>query len=134
MSKEPSMKVHVEELSPVERKLSIEVENARVVEELNRAYSMLGHQVKIPGFRPGKIPRRILEQKFKQQVEGDVAQRVVERAYLEAIRDHQVEVVANPQVTHDPLKPDSPFSFQARVEVKPKIDPKNYRGLPLKKA
>ena len=48
------MKVHVEELSPIERKLSIEVEASLVSEELNRAYAELGRRVKIAGFRPGK--------------------------------------------------------------------------------
>ena len=52
------MKVRVEEVSPIERKLSIEVEQPRVANELDRAYSQLGRQVKIAGFRPGKVPRR----------------------------------------------------------------------------
>lgn len=127
------MKVRVEELSPIERKLSIEVEQAKVADELSRAYQQLSRQVKIPGFRPGKVPRRILEQRFKDQVESDVVQRVVERAYLEAIRDHKVEAVGNPQVTNEKFKADEPFSFEARVEVRPKVEPKEYKGLALKK-
>lgn len=128
------MKVNVEELSPIERKLSIEVESARVSEELDRAYAVLGRQVKIAGFRPGKVPRRILEQRFKHEVEGDVIRRLVEHAYLDAIREHHVEAVSAPQVTPQELKPNAPFSFQARVEVKPQVEPKDYRGLALKRA
>lgn len=130
---EARMKVQVEELSPIEKKLSIEVENARVTEELNRAYSKLGQQVRLPGFRQGKVPRRILEQRFKDQVEDEVIQRVVQAAYVEAIREHNVEVVANPQVTNSGLKPDAPFTFEARVEVKPKVEAKDYSELPLAK-
>jgi trigger factor len=126
------MKVQVEELSPIEKKLSIEVENARVAEELNRAYTALGKQVKLPGFRQGKVPRRILEQRFREQIEDEVIQRVVQSAWLEAIREHKVEAVAPPQVTNNSgLKVDGPFSFEARVEVKPKVDVKDYQGLPL---
>jgi trigger factor len=126
------MKVQVEELSPIEKKLSIEVENARVAEELNRAYSALSKQVKLPGFRQGKVPRRILEQRFREQVEDEVIQRVVQNAWLEAIREHKVEAVAPPQVTNNSgLKADAPFSFEARVEVKPKVEVKDYQGLPL---
>jgi trigger factor len=127
------MKVRVEEISPIERKLSIEVESARVADELSRAYQLLSRQVKIAGFRPGKVPRRILEQRFKDQVEGDVIQKVVERAYLEAIREHKVEAVSNPRVTNDRLQADAPFSFEARVEVKPKLSAKDYKGVALKK-
>jgi trigger factor len=127
------MKVQVEELSPIEKKLSIEVDSARVAEELNRAYAAVGKQVKLPGFRQGKVPRRILEQKFREQVEDDVIQRVVQTAYMEAVREHNMDVVSQPQVTNSGLKPGAPFSFEARVEVKPKLEPKDYKELPLKK-
>jgi trigger factor len=127
------MKVQVEDVSPIERKLTIEVEPTQVNQELNRAYATLSRQVKIAGFRPGKVPRRILEQRFKQQVEDDVIRRVVERAYLEAIREHRVEAVSYPRVTNEGLKPDGPFRFQARVDVKPKVEPQSYKELPLKR-
>jgi trigger factor len=128
------MKVQVEEISPIERKLSIEVENAQVAQELDRAYSTLGRRVKVPGFRPGKVPRRILEQRFKEQVEDDVVQHIVQHAYLEAIREHHVEAVSQPQITNPSgLKAEAPFSFEARVEVRPKIEPKDYEGLELKR-
>jgi trigger factor len=127
------MKVQVEDLSPVEKKLSIEVDSARVADELTRAYTTIGKQVRLPGFRQGKVPRRILEQKFREQVEDDVIQRVVQTAYLEAITQHNVEPVSQPQVTNSGLKPGTSFSFEARVEVKPKVEAKDYKELPLKK-
>ncbi|HEX8823465.1 MAG TPA: trigger factor [Archangium sp.] len=126
------MKVQVEELSPIEKKLSIEVENARVAEELTRAYTALSKQVKLPGFRQGKVPRRILEQRYREQVEDEVIQRVMQNAWQEAAREHKVDAVAPPQVTNNSgLKADAPFSFEARVEVKPKVEAKDYQGLPL---
>ncbi len=127
------MKVQVDELSPIEKKLSIEVDTPRVEEELNRAYAALAKQVRLPGFRQGKAPRRILEQRFREQVEDEVIQKVVQTAYFQAVREHNVDAVANPQVTQQGLKPGQPFSFEARVEVKPKLDVKDYQGLPLKK-
>ena len=127
------MKVQVEELSPIERKLSIEVPPEQVQAELGRAYAQLGPQVRLPGFRPGKIPRRILEQRFKGEVEDDVTRRLVERAYLSAISEHHVDAVGAPQLTPVRLDEQKPFSFEARVEVRPKVEPKDYRGLPLKR-
>src|SRR5262244_1552229 len=127
------MKVRVEEVSPIERKLSIEVEQPRVANELDHAYSQLGRQVKIAGFRPGKVPRRILEQRFREQVEDDVIRKMVDHAYREAVREHQLEAVSNPQVTNDRLDPKEPFTFQARVQVKPKVEAKDYLELPVKK-
>ena len=72
-----SMKVQVEELSPIERSSPSRSSTARVAEELDRAYATLGTPGEDAGFRPGKVPRRILEQRFKEQVEDDVIQRVV---------------------------------------------------------
>ena len=91
--------------------------------------------MKLPGFRQGKVPRRILEQRFRDQVEDDVVQRVVQSAYMEAIREHKVER-GEPAPGHQRrgLKADQPFSFEARVEVKPKVEAKDYQGLPLPKA
>ena len=127
------MKVQVEELSPVERKLSIEVPPEQVQAELGRAYAQLGRQVRLPGFRPGKVPRRILEAKFKGEVEDDVARRLVERAYLSAISEHHVDAVGAPQLTPVRLDQEKPFAFEARVEVRPKVEARDYQGLPLKR-
>lgn len=127
------MKVQVENLSPIERKLSIEVEPSRVEAELDRAYQSLSREVKIAGFRPGKVPRRILEQRFREQVEDDVIRRVVEGAFLEAIEKHEVPAVGAPQVKPAKLKPNEPFTFEARVEVRPEVAAKDYKGLLLTK-
>lgn len=125
------MKVQVEELSTVEKKLSIEVEAARVSEELSRAYSELSRRVRVPGFRPGKVPRHVLEQRFRPQVEEDVLQRIVQLAMLEAVQAHDVDVVGNPQISGARLQKGEPLAFEAVVEVKPKIEVKDYEGLPF---
>ncbi len=127
------MKVQVQELSPIEKSLSIEVEPTVVAKELDQAYAQLGRQVKIAGFRPGKVPRRILEQRFKSEVEDDVIRRVVSKSYLEAVRQNNIEAVADPHVTNPKLDPAAPFAFTARVEVKPVVVAKEYQGLKLTK-
>ncbi len=127
------MKVKVEEVSPIERRLSIEVEAALIVAELNNAYGRLAREVKIPGFRPGKVPRRILEQKFKADVETDVIRRIEAKAFLDAIKEHKVEAVAEPHISSSTLAANAPYAFTARVEVKPVIEAKDYQGLKLPK-
>jgi trigger factor len=127
------MKVQVEEVSPIERRLSIEVDAAFVAQELNNAYGRLSREVKIAGFRPGKVPRRILEQRFKQDVESDVIRRVEARAFLDAIKEHKVEAVADPHISSTTLNPNAPYAFTARVEVKPVLAAKDYKGLKLAK-
>ena len=69
------MKIQVENVSPVERKVSIEVDPDRVAQELERAYVGLGRRVKLRGFRPGKAPRKVLERQFRAEIEGEVLEK-----------------------------------------------------------
>lgn len=128
-------KFQVEEVSPIERRIRIEVDPAVVQVELDSAYKVLSRRVQIPGFRPGRVPRRILEARYKAQVEGDVMQHLVEHSYREAISTRpDLEPVAPPRVTGaEALKVGEPFRYQANVEIKPKVEPKDYEGLALKK-
>ncbi len=127
------MKVQVETVSPIEKRLSIEVEPAFIEKELSQAYATLARQVKMPGFRPGKVPRRLLEQHYRHEVEADVLKRVQVLGFLDAVKDQNVAAVGDPQFTGGKLEPTKPYAYSARVEVKPEITPKDYRGLTLKK-
>lgn len=130
---EPSLKVEVEDLSPMERKLRVEVPEKVVKHQLDLAYQALSREVKVPGFRPGKVPRRILEQRYRESVEDRVIGNLTQEAYLRALEEKSVDAVSSPQLTIDPLKPNAPLTFQARVQVRPRADLKDYQGLELKK-
>jgi trigger factor len=125
------MKIEVEAVSPVEKKVTIEVDPDRVAKELDRAYSSLGRRVKLKGFRAGKVPRKVLERQFRDEVERDVVESIVRATFGEAVRDHALDPVAPPRVdlAEPGLKQEQPFRFTARVEVKPKLEPKDYKGL-----
>ena len=127
------MKIQVESLSPVEKKVTVEVDPERVAREFDRAYAALGRRVKLRGFRPGKVPRAVLERTFKDQVQGDVVERLVSETFEHAVREHDIDAVAPPHVNVGEAGPDParPFSYSARVEVKPAIAAKDYRGLPV---
>ena len=127
------MKVQVEDVSPIEKRLSIEVEPAVVEKELSAAYVQLGHQVKLPGFRPGKIPRRILEQKYRTDIEADVVRRVQLNAFIEAVKENKVDAVSDPHLSGGKLVVNQPFAFTARVEVRPVVEAKDYKGVTLTK-
>jgi trigger factor len=124
------MKINVETVSPVERKLTIEVPPERVARELDKAYLGVGRRAKLPGFRPGHIPRAVLERNFKLEVERDVAERLVNLTFVEAAEEKGIEPVATPNVSLDgPLVPGATFKYSAKVEVRPAIVPRDYRGL-----
>lgn len=129
----PMKVTQVEDLSSIEKRLSIEVEAALVDKELTAAYANLSRQVKLPGFRAGKIPRRILEQKFKDEVEADVVRRVQLLGFLDALKETNVPAVGDPNFTGGKLEANKPFAYSARVEVKPTVSAKDYKGLELPK-
>ncbi len=128
------MKVKVEDVSSIEKRLSIEVESSFVEVELGQAYAALSRQVKVPGFRPGKVPRRILEQRYRGEVEKDVVQRVQLKATIEAVQSNKVAMLGEPQFIGGALLSNVPYAFVARVEVKPDIEAKDWKGIVLKRA
>ncbi|HYV48637.1 MAG TPA: trigger factor [Myxococcaceae bacterium] len=133
MPAEEKLEVKVEESSPIERTISITVPASRVKKRIDNAYWSLGATVRMPGFRQGKVPRRMLEQRYRQSVEDQVVRELLEKAYLEAIEEHSVEAVASPSLSNGGFKANEPFTFTARVQVRPKVDPTDYDGLELTK-
>jgi trigger factor len=125
------MKAELHEISPIECRFSVEIEAEKVKEVLDRAYSALARKVNIPGFRAGKVPRRILEQRFRAQVEADVVHDLEWQGYLEAIHTHKVDVVGNPHWVHGDFNPQKAYSFVARVDIRPKPKLETYKALPL---
>src|ERR1700722_5115421 len=127
------LKIQVEELSPILRRVSVEVPPADVDEALTQAYRDLSRTANVKGFRPGKVPRHVLERFYRSEVEREVVASLVQSSYLQAVDQHDLFPVAEPVVDNDTLVVGKPFRFRAQVEVKPEIDPKDYLGLPLAK-
>jgi trigger factor len=124
------MKINVETTSPIERKLTIEVPPERVAQELDKAYALMGRRVKLRGFRPGHVPRGVLERNFKAEVESDVVEKLVSTTFVEAAQAENVEAVAPPRVSLEgALAAGQTFRYSAKVEVRPRVEPKDYKGL-----
>src|SRR5262245_8562063 len=127
------MKVTVEEISSIKKKLLIEVSNEEYLEELDEAYKKLGKKVSIKGFRKGKIPRPILERYYKQQTETDVFTHLIEHSYVKALQEQKIEPVAAPRISDFKKDDGSALSFSAEVEIRPEVAVSNYKGIKLKK-
>jgi len=125
------MQITIEDLSPVEKRVEFELPWSDVVPKLDKAYDSLRRGVRLPGFRPGKVPRALLEKMYRRQVEDEVARDLVEHSLGQAIRENQLQPVAPPTVEDLAIKAGEPFKFTARVEVRSQVTPKDYSGLPL---
>jgi trigger factor len=124
------MKMEVTELGPMKRALKIEVPADEVTQRFTRAYTELNRQVSIPGFRPGKAPMALLEKKYAKAVEEDVIRSLVPDYYDRAVRQAGIVpvLVEIPPLERVKIKKDTPFTFTATVEIKPKIDLRDYKA------
>ncbi len=124
------MKVQVEQLSNVERKLSFEVPWNTVKEELDLAYKGLSRRARVKGFRAGKVPRKVLEQLYRGTVEQEVVSRLVDESFRKAVEENDLVPINSPKMEDFPtLTSDEPLVFEATVEVKPEIAVDNFEGL-----
>ncbi len=126
------IKVEIENLSEVKRKLRIEVPSAEVAQEVDRAYRDLGKKAKVKGFRPGKAPRSILELYYKKQAEQEASDNLVRRSLGKVLREKALEPVAviwpepPPQVVAG-----EDYRYSVELEVSPEFTVEDYLGLKL---
>jgi trigger factor len=125
------MQITIEDISPVEKRVEFELPWTDVAPKLDKAYGALRRDVRMPGFRPGKVPRALLEKIYRQQVEEEVARDLIERSLGQAIQENELQPVAPPTVDNLELKSGAPFKFSARVEVRSQVTPKDYSGVAL---
>jgi len=113
--------VTVEEVGPSSKRLQVEIAAPTVQAEVDRAFAQVGRQARLPGFRPGKAPRRVLERTFGEQIRREVLGRLIEDSFHHAVHDHQLAVVGTPEIDADALKPGEGLRYAATVDVRPTI-------------
>ncbi|MBI4843496.1 MAG: trigger factor [Nitrospirae bacterium] len=124
----------VQEINPTTRKLRISIPSEVIDSELSNAYGRLNESIKVPGFRPGKAPRSILEKKYGKSVEGEVIEKVIPEYYNKALRESDLEPVDHPSFEGElEIKANQPLSFTLTVEVKPDMSNIKYDGIALEK-
>jgi len=127
------MKSVVEDITTVKKKLTIEITPEEVTKELDKALADVGRKAKIPGFRPGKAPKNIVERHYGEEVRSEVVHRLVTESYLKAVHEHNLNPVDMPQIDNvSTLIKDSPLTFMAIVEVRPNIELGMYDGIEVK--
>ncbi len=114
--------------------LTITVDKDTVLKAMNQAYLKLAKEVSVPGFRKGKVPRFVLEQKIgKAPIIEEGAEIMMSPAYAEAISTEGLEPVDRPEVEIISISDDAEFVFKATVTLRPVPELGEYKGLTLKK-
>lgn len=128
------MKIDIDELNSVQRKIRVELPVEAVASEFARAYKNLGQRVRVKGFRTGKIPRTVLQGIYGDEVKGEVRSHLVEESLGEIIRERGLRIVSRPEVEANDLSEGDVFSFSAVFEIKPEIAVHDYLGVEVEKA
>jgi trigger factor len=117
------VKTDVEELSPTRVKLTIEVPFEELKANLDQAYREVARQVRVPGFRPGRVPPRIIDQRFGR---GAVLEQAVNEAvpqlYSKALAEHEVYPLGQPELEITKLDDGKELAFTAEVDVRPNFE------------
>jgi len=127
------MQINVVDKSSVKKVLECEIPKETVVKELDNAYKELKNKVNVKGFRKGKVPRKVLENKFSKDVHSDVVPKLIQQIFSKAIEDYDLKIISSPQMDPPELDPESAYCFDIIVEVKPEIEDIDYEGMELNK-
>src|SRR5512136_247080 len=92
------MAVKVEDVNPVKKKMLFDISWLEVKKELDAAYKNIGKKAKIKGFRQGNVPRNILESVYREHAEDEVISNLVNKYYLEALRENKIKAISQPHI------------------------------------
>jgi trigger factor len=123
------LKVDYVEESSVRKALTFEVEPERVQVEIDARVKELARRVKLPGFRPGKVPLEVVKQRFKDEILGEAAEAIVNKVVFEELDGRGLKPLAPPKVEEVKLEEGQPMSFKAVFETLPLVELPDWKGL-----
>src|SRR5947209_5692547 len=125
-----AMKSAVETLGPTRVKLTVEVPFDELKPSMDAAYRKIGQQVRVKGFRPGKVPPRILDQYVgRAAVLEEAVNEALPRIYGEAVRENNLDILGHPEIEVTNFADGDQLAFTAEVDVRPEIELPDYEGL-----
>ncbi|MGC4932531.1 trigger factor [Gordonia sp. DT30] len=124
------MKSTVEQLSPTRVKLHVEVPFEELSGDFDQAYRVLAQQVRIPGFRPGKAPAKLIEARVgRDSILGQVVNDALPGKYSQAVAETETKAIGQPEIDLEELKYGETITFSAEVDVRPELDLPDYSTL-----
>jgi len=128
------MKTTVEEISSVKKKILVEIDSKDVDKKIDSAFKRYGKSAKIKGFRPGKIPIKVLERYYGDQVIYEVTNSIVQETLPQAMQETETYPLNMPSIENDAqLAKGQDFKYAAIMEVRPEFELKDYTGVEVEK-
>ena len=127
------MKVDVEETASYLKTLTIEVPNKTVKAEIEKLYSDIAKTATHPGFRKGRVPRKILEGRFGKSIRQEAIDYILSSSLKTAVDEHKIAPLTEPDLEETKFEDEGPLSFKVRIEVQPAVELGEYKGIELKR-
>lgn len=128
------MQINVEDVSSLTRKMTITLPEAQVAQELESAYKKLNSEVSLKGFRKGKVPRQVLEKNYRPKIEYDLAEKLIQDTYFDALEKSKIDAVVHPDIREQKFAENGTFVYTAEVDVRPQFELAEYKGLEIEQA
>ena len=128
------MKTEFADVNETRKNLRVEIPSDVVDAEIDRVARDYSRKARIPGFRPGKAPARVIKQRFKDQILHDVAHDLIPRAVDDALRERGVEAVDTPDIRDVTIEEGRPLTFTASFDTVPPFDPGDFSTIALRRA
>jgi trigger factor len=129
--------VRIEDVGPSRKRLTITIPGHRVTEQLDESIAAVASEAAIPGFRKGRVPRSLVEKRFGAMVRDEARNQLVASAYSEAIEQHKLQVLGEPEPTEDlskvELKPGADLTISIEVEIVPEFQLPALEGIEVKR-
>lgn len=126
------MKIEVKKIDAVRRELKFEVPRERVLQKFDEVYQEFGKIAKVKGFRPGKVPRHILESQHGKMAEEEVAKKLIPEVYQEGIAREKIMPIDLPEILDVHFR-EGAVTFTAKLDVKPEVKVSDYKGIQVKR-
>src|SRR6266511_2487350 len=128
------MKTEFADINETRKNVRVEIPTDIVAAEIDRLARDYSRKARIPGFRPGKAPARVIKQRFKDQILHDVAHDLIPRAVDDALRERGVEAVDTPDVRDVSIQEGQPLTFTASFDTVPSFDPGDLSTIMLRRS
>ena len=123
----------IENLSQLERRLTMAVPVADIERQVDERLKKLVRSVRMPGFRPGKVPLKIVAQQYGPQVRSEVTGDAVQKAFTDAVRDQNLRIAGYPRIERKEGAPEGELQFSATFEVYPEVGLGDLAGVSIER-
>src|SRR5690606_15729539 len=127
------MQVSIETTSALERRLTIGVPAERVESEVNSRLQQAAQNVRLKGFRPGKVPMKVIQQRFGAGVRQEVLGEVMSRSFYEAVQQEKLKPAGRPAIEPKTIEPGKDLEYVATFEVFPEVEARDYSSIEVVK-